>query len=317
MIQSRKAHAGTVAVAIAMILSPGLALAGNDALNLEQLGTLDTGGAEISAYDAFSRRLFVTNATGSSVAIVDASNPAQLVRVGTIDVSALGSPNSVAAHRGIIAVAIEDAVKTAPGKIAFYRPDGTLIWTVTVGALPDMITFTPDGRHLLVANEGEPATDYSVDPEGSVSVIDMTPGAAALTQANVTNLGFTQFDADIDALRASGVRIFGPSNTVSQNVEPEYITVGDDGKTAWVTLQEANALAVIDLENNVVSSIVPLGLKDGLGYSLDASDQAPGIFFNNWKIKGMYQPDAIAHWSAGGNEYLITANEGDVREWDA
>jgi len=266
MIQSRKAHAGTVAVAIAMILSPGLALAGNDALNLEQLGTLDTGGAEISAYDAFSRRLFVTNATGSSVAIVDASNPAQLVRVGTIDVSALGSPNSVAAHRGIIAVAIEDAVKTAPGKIAFYRPDGTLIWTVTVGALPDMITFTPDGRHLLVANEGEPIAYGAgqVDPEGTISIIKLPRWERGRWNGapTVRSVDFTRYNGQEAALRARGIRIYGPGASAAQDFEPEYITVSDDSRLAWVTLQENNAVAKIDIENGRIIELLPLGYKD-------------------------------------------------------
>jgi hypothetical protein len=274
--------------------------------------------AEITAYDFASKRLFTTNIEQNRLEIIDFKNPAALSKIASIDISAYGGGiNSVAVANGAVAVAVDDTLITNPGKIVFFNTDGVFLSSVIVGALPDHVNFTPDGTKLLVANEGEPADDYSVDPEGSVSVVDMTPGAANLTQANVTNIGFTQFDADIDALRAAGVRIFGPTNSVSQNIEPEYITVSDDGKTAWVTLQEANALAVIDLENNVAAAIVPLGLKDWKNFSLDASDQAPGIFFNNWNIKGMYQPDAIAYWNTGGTGYLITANEGDVREWDA
>ena len=274
--------------------------------------------AEISAYDPLSKRLFTTNIEQNQLEIIDFKNPAALSKVASIDIDAYGGGiNSVAFSNGAVAVAVDDTLITNPGKIVFFNTDGTFLSQVTVGALPDHVNFTPDGTKLVVANEGEPADDYSVDPEGSVSVIDMTPGAANLTQANVTNIGFTQFDADVDALRAAGVRIFGPTESVSKNIEPEYITVADDGKTAWVTLQEANAVAVIDLENNVATAIVPLGLKDWTNFSLDASDQAPGIFFNNWNIKGMYQPDAIAYWNAGGTGYLVTANEGDVREWDA
>ncbi len=274
--------------------------------------------AEISAYDPVSKRLFTTNIEQNRLEIIDFKNPAALSKIASIDISAYGGGiNSVAFSNGAVAVAVDDTLITNPGKIVFFGADGAFLSQVIVGALPDHVNFTADGTRLLVANEGEPATDYSADPEGSVSVIDMTPGAANLTQANVTNISFTQFDADIDALRAAGVRIFGPTNSVAQNIEPEYITASDDGKTAWVTLQEANAVAIIDLENNVATAIVPLGLKDWKNYSLDASDQAPGIFFNNWNIKGMYQPDAISYWSAGGTGYLITANEGDVREWDA
>jgi hypothetical protein len=294
----------------------------NSPVTLTHLGSFAvdtvTATAEISAYDPVSKRLFTTNIEQNRLEIIDFKNPVALTKFASIDISAYGGGiNSVAFANGAVAVAIDDTLITNPGRVVFFNTDGVFLSQVTVGALPDHVNFTPDGAKLLVANEGEPADDYSVDPEGSISVIDMTPGAAALTQANVTNLGFTQFDADIDALRAAGVRIFGPTNNVSQNIEPEYITVDAAGKKAWVTLQEANALAIVDLENNVVSAIVPLGLKDWSNYGLDASDQAPGIFFNNWNVKGIYQPDAIAHWSAGGNEYLITANEGDVREWDA
>jgi hypothetical protein len=274
--------------------------------------------AEISAYDPASKRLFTTNIEQNKLEIIDLKNPVVLVKIASIDIRAYGGGiNSVAISNGVVAVAVDDTLITNPGKIVFFNTDGVFVNQVTVGALPDHVNFTKDGSKLVVANEGEPATDYSVDPEGSVSVIDMTPGAAALTQANVTNIGFTQFDGDTSALRAAGVRIFGPTQSVARNIEPEFITASDDGKTAWVTLQEANAVAIIDLENKVATAIVPLGLKDWSNYSLDASDQAPGIFFNNWNIKGMYQPDAISYWNAGGNGYLITANEGDVREWDA
>lgn len=274
--------------------------------------------AEISAYDPASKHLFTTNIEQNRLEIIDLKNPVALAKVASIDIAAFGGGiNSVAFSNGTVAVAVDAGVITDPGKIVFFDVDGNFVSEITVGALPDHVNFTPDGSKLLVANEGEPASDYSVDPEGSISVIDMTPGAAALTQANVTSIGFTQFDADIDALRAAGVRIFGPTQSVAQNIEPEFITTSEDGKTAWVTLQEANAVAVINLETGVATAIVPLGLKDWSAYSLDASDQAPGIFFNNWNIKGMYQPDAISYWNAGGNGFLLTANEGDVREWDA
>jgi hypothetical protein len=293
----------------------------NAPISMSHLGSYTVGAgatAEISAYDPISKRLFTTNINQNQLEIIDLANPAALAKIASIDINAYGGGiNSVAIFNGVVAVAVDASVITDPGKVVFFDANGTFINEVTVGALPDHVNFTFDGTKLLVANEGEPATDYSVDPEGSVSVIDMTPGAAALTQANVTQIGFTQFDADIDALRAAGVRIFGPTQSVARNIEPEFITSSTDGKTAWVTLQEANAVAIIDLENNVATAIVPLGLKDWSNSSLDASDQAPGIFFNNWNIKGMFQPDALAYWNAGGVEYLLTANEGDSREWDA
>jgi hypothetical protein len=198
--------------------------------------------------------------------------------------------------------------------VAFYDTDGKFLSAVKVGALPDMLTFTPDGKWVLVANEGEPNRDYTVDPEGSVSIIDMSPGAANLTQANVRTADFTAFNtAKLDPR----IRIFGPNATVAQDLEPEYIAVSRDSKTAWVTLQENNALGVVDIEAATITSLLALGYKDHNieGNGLDASHQDSTIAIKTWPVKGMYQPDAIAAYQAQGETHLVTANEGEGRDY--
>jgi hypothetical protein len=122
-----------------------------------------------------------------------------------------------------------------------------------------------------------------------------------------------------EALLPDGVRIFGPNATPAQDLEPEYIAVRDDGRTAWVTLQENNAVAKLDLATLSVSEIFPLGYKDHsiTDNGLDVSDKDDDINIQPWGyVRGMYQPDAIAQFTAGGQTYLITANEGDAREYD-
>jgi hypothetical protein len=285
-------------------------------------GVFDESAAEIVAYDPASERLFVVNSAAVTVDVLNLANPANPVLLDTIDASAEGGAvNSVAVNNGVAAVAIEAAVKTDPGKVVFYD---TLtlakISEVTVGALPDMLTFTPDGNAVLVANEGEPNVGYTIDPEGSVSVIDVSGGFAAPT---VATADFSAFNASIDELRAAGVRIYGPGATVAQDLEPEYIAVAPDGLSARVVLQEANALAVLDLSDisaPVITDIVPLGFKDHMiiGNELDASDRDPQgdpqIRIRNWPVFGMYQPDAIAAYQFNGRTYYVTANEGDDRD---
>jgi hypothetical protein len=224
-------------------------------------GKFDEAAAEIVAHDPATQNLFVINAQSAEVDVLSITNPAAPLKVGSIDVKPYGGiANSVAVRDGIIAVAVENQVKTSPGKVVFFDRNLNFLSQVTVGALPDMLTFTPNGRFVLVANEGEPNSDYSIDPEGSVSIIDMKGGAQKLTNAQVKTASFAPFNyVALDP----AIRIFGLNHpTVAQDLEPEYLTVSPDSKTAWVTLQENNALAIIDIPSATVKKLVPLGYKD-------------------------------------------------------
>ncbi len=272
--------------------------------------------AEIAAFDSTSQRMLVTNVAANQIDIYDFSDPrAGVALLNSIDLSALGEggPNSVAAFDGLIAVAVEAADPQLPGLVAFYNSDGMLQNTVTVGALPDMLTFTPDGTALVVANEGEPDDDYVVDPEGSISIITVSTLA-------VTTVGFNDFNAGNprNGELPPGVRIFGPGATVAQDLEPEFITISEDGSIAYVSLQENNALAMIDIPNAAVLAITDLGVKDNSlpGNGFDASDRDDAINIQNWPTSSFYQPDAIASATIGGQLFVFTANEGDTRDYD-
>lgn len=282
-------------------------------------GIFDAGGAEIVAHDPVTQRLFVVNAEANRLDVLDIRKPWAPARVSAIDLSPYGGGvNSVAVHDGIVAAAVENENKQAPGKVAFFDTAGVLLSSVTVGALPDMLTFSPNGSWLLVANEGEPL-DYCSpgldnDPEGSISVIDLRGGAAGLTQAKVRTAGFTAFNGAVPA----GVRVFGPGATAAQDFEPEYIAVSPDSATAWVTLQENNALAVVDIASATVTSVAALGTKDHSlpRNALDPSDRDGGTRIAPWPVRGLYQPDAIAAYSFAGQPYLVLANEGDARDYE-
>ncbi|MGE0188134.1 MAG: choice-of-anchor I family protein [Steroidobacteraceae bacterium] len=293
---------------------------GEPDVSLSKLGTYSSGkfaegAAEIVAYDHNTRRVFTVNASDVAVDVLDASNPRQLQKVGVIDASALGgSANSVAVYNGLLAVAIEATDRQANGVVAFYRTsDLSLINTVDVGALPDMVTFDSTGRYAVVANEGEPNDDYTIDPEGSVSVIDIRRGARLATVRHAT---FTALNGQEAALRAQGVRIYGPNASAAQDFEPEYITTS--GRQAYVTLQENNAIAVVDLPSATVTKILPLGYKDHSmpGNGLDPSDRDNAIAIGNWPVHGIYSPDAIDSYQYRGKTFLVTANEGDTRDYD-
>lgn len=293
------------------------------AISLTTLGTYSSGhfnqgAAEIVAYDATSQRLFVSNAKLNTLDVLDVSDPAHPSLSKTIDLAPYGAGvNSVAVKNGIVAVAVEANPKQNPGQVVFFDTNGTYRNKVQVGALPDMLTFTPDGSRIVVANEGEPNTEYTVDPEGSVSIIDITRN---LSRIKVRTADFKQFNTQKAQLLAQGIRVFGPNASVAQDFEPEYITISADSRTAYVTLQENNAIARVDLQAGRVVEVTPMGVKDmGLEKNaLDVTDKDKAInFVTAENIFGLYLPDAIGSYLVNGRQYLVTANEGDSRDYTA
>jgi DNA-binding beta-propeller fold protein YncE len=285
--------------------------------HLASIGTdasAGTTGAEIVAYDRKTRRAFAINSQDNDLAVIDLSDPAAPVLVDKVSLSAYGAGlNSVDTHEGLVAVAVEASPKTDPGRVVFLDARTLRVrGAVTVGSLPDMLVFDDAGQHLLVANEGEAESyvDGAVNPDGSVSIVDLQRGVARATVRTADFRAFTR-----EALLAQGIRVFGPGATAAQDLEPEYITV--QGRTAWVTLQEANAIAVIDVPGATVTDIVPLGLKDHAlpGQGLDPSDRDGAIAIAPWPVFGLYQPDAVASFQVGQQRYLVTANEGDSRDF--
>jgi DNA-binding beta-propeller fold protein YncE len=327
-------------LALALVLSLAALPAAAQSLTLTALGSVKTGPfrgddprvAEINAYDAVAQRLYVVNPFSSRVDVIDASNvnapsaAAPLVPLVECQAALAAAcplrpglePNSVAIHGDLLAVAVANNPRTDNGHAVFFELQGALmprfIAAIEVGAGPDMITFDEDGRYVLTANEGEPNADYTIDPKGSVSIIDVAGIGAA---AGVRHVGFERFDAPSQraALEAAGVRIFGPGASVSQDLEPEYIATRRN--KAYVTLQENNALAIINIAGATVEKIVALGLKDHslAENELDASDQDNDVNIRTWPIHGLYQPDAVTAFGVKGRTFLITANEGDAREY--
>ncbi|WP_374295584.1 choice-of-anchor I family protein [Acinetobacter sp.] len=280
-------------------------------------GVFAESSAEITAFDPESKRIFTVNAKKGLVDVLDGSDMANLTHIGELSARAVladSEVNSVAVHNGIVALAVQAPTKTDTGLVAFYKAsDLSFISSIPVGALPDMLTFSPDGKSVLVANEGEPNDGYTIDPEGSISIIDVTD----ISKPTVRTADFKSFNDKKMQLTETGVRIYGPNASVAQDLEPEYITISSDSKTAWVTLQENNALAKVDLATATVTDVLPLGFKDHgvAGQGIDASDDGV-VNIQTWAgVYGVYMPDAITSYDVDGLTYLVTANEGDAREW--
>lgn len=286
-------------------------------------GVFDESAAEIVDYDPRTRRMVAIGADEAVLRVVDISDPTAPVELDPIDLTPWGAVvNSVAVRDGLVVVAVEAAFRQDPGSAVFFTVDGEYLASVPVGANPDMLTFTPNGRRVLVANEGEPSSYLpgGVDPEGTISIIDLPGRIATLGEDDVRTVGFTDFNEGgprHDELDPA-IRIFGPGASVAQDLEPEYIAVSPDSQTAWVALQENNALAIIDIADGTVTELVALGRKDHRlpGNALDASDEDGIINIANWPVYGLYMPDGIAAYRSRGETFVVTANEGDARtDW--
>lgn len=274
-------------------------------------GVFDQSAAEIVAYSPANQTLYFTNASEPSVQILKlakgADGKATLTPMGTLALTKDENPTSVAVSNGLVAVAVHKEGPGRPGKVVFFSEDsGERLGEALTGSLPDMVTFTPDGSMVLTADEGEPSE--GPDPKGTVTIINVANYSAH-------TIGFSSFDSA--ALKARGVRIF-PGKDIAEDAEPEYIAISPDGTTAFVSLQENNALAVVDLGKEEIVDVLPFGTKD---YSLphngiDTNDKADPGLIQPVPVRGMYMPDAIAAYEANGRTYVITANEGDARDED-
>ncbi|WP_299006670.1 choice-of-anchor I family protein [uncultured Shewanella sp.] len=303
--------------------------------------------AEIVDYHEASKQIFVVNAQSGRVDILDASLLASatpvtaeqalvldnMMKIGEVDViedldlTGLGGINSLSLYQDLLAVAVEREdeygnLKQGKGLVAFYRltEEGSLefLHGVEVGYLPDNVAFTHNGTQLLVANEGEPNDDYTVDPVGSISVIDIVDNTPVTQAIHIHFTDFNQGAARFDEVSAF-IKINGPNASVAQDLEPEYISVSENSQMAYVSLQENNAIAVIDLQTMTIEALWPLGLKDfGLAMnSIDASDKDEGINIRPYSgVYGLYQPDTLATYQWNNADFIVSANEGDARDYE-
>ncbi|MBE1282853.1 MAG: alkaline phosphatase [Rhodobacteraceae bacterium] len=299
------------------------AVAGPKTFNLRSLNSKEVirfdsgigeGGSEVVAHHA--GKLYVTNGEQDRIDVFNLTTGKLEKSLDLSTIANFGGINSVTVSTKGVAVAVErvdpvDDETPAEGAVAFFdlnaKSTDTPTDVVTVGHLPDMVTFSKDGTKVFVANEGE-ALDNG-DPAGSISVIDVATKTAK-------TFDFTAFDAQVDQLRADGVRIF-PGKLPSNDFEPEYITEGPDG-LLYVTLQENNAVAVFDPTTEAFTKILPLGTVDHslAGNGIDPSDKDDAINIRTVPVEGLRMPDAIASVQIKGKTFFLTANEGDARDED-
>jgi len=273
---------------------------------------------EISAYVVKNARLFVlSSGGGGTLQVTDATDPASPQLLQRLSYGGAYVSTSVAAHGDLVAVALTPVdydANPAKGLVRFFRMDAAgqlnLLKDVEVGYLPDGIDFSADGRQLVIANEGQPSADYGIDPVGSIGIIDLKVERDGL-KTRYTDLTFDGLTLPAD------LRLSGPQGTTAaQDIEPEYVSILN-GK-AYVTLQENNGVAVVDLKTRRIEAIHALGTVDYSQLAVDLNDRDGGFVpLLGQQFLGMRMPDGISAFQVKGRTYYITANEGDAREYGA
>ncbi|MCU9614863.1 choice-of-anchor I family protein [Caldibacillus lycopersici] len=289
------------------------------------LSDKDGGVAEIVKYNPENKKFYVINGKSQTIDIVSLQDltstdsvqnlqKEKSINIGdavNTDTFHYGDMTSIALHNDldIIVAAVQDEDYSKQGKLVVMNYDGEIEKVYDAGVQPDMVTITKDGKYILSADEAEPrqGLEEGVDPEGSVSIVDVSTG-------EVTYVKFSnQSVIDDDVF----IRNNGTKADAVHDFEPEYITVSSDNRKAYVTLQENNAIATIDIKEGKVLAVKSLGYKDHSlpGNELDAA-RNDKIELERLPILGAYMPDGIASYNVGGVEYLVTANEGDATEWE-
>ena len=281
-----------------------------NAMEIKQISSFQIGKgegyAEMIRYHSQSKSLLVTASETGTIERISISDPFNLKKLAPFDLSG-GNVTAVAVHKNLIAASIKEKNADTPGNVQIFNNDGEKLAEYKTGALPDNIAFSPDGRYLLTANEGEPSDDYKIDPEGSFTLIDLSNG---IQNATVKQIMFNNVKLP------AGARIVKPGSSFAEDAEPEYIAFSPDGKMAYATLQENNAIATIDIASAKIINVSGLGFKNVSRISHDVSNKDGGINMKRWPVLMMYQPDAIVAYDTKGNTYLVTANEGDAKDYD-
>ncbi len=288
----------------------------NTLSSIKKLTSFETSveaGSEIVAFDKKTNRMFTTNGATNSIDVNtivynEETKQTSTSALSSIDLSTYGDGvNSVAVTNSKVAVAMKkvdaiDSSKQLKGVVVVFDTNGNHLKTIEAGYLPDMVTFNEDGTQIIVANEGEPNKDYSYDPIGSIGIIDISKDYA------YTDLTF-------DEVTIPSNVIIKKDTSASKDLEPEYITVKDN--KAYVSLQENNAMAIVDLDTKKIDSVVAFGFKDysKLENAIDIEEDGEISLKTYKNLYGMYQPDSIASYKVAGKTYVVSANEGDGREY--
>lgn len=255
---------------------------------------LPLGGAEIVAASPNGKLAVVTQSGGKTVQFLKLPKGKTKKR---IDVGAIGEPTS--------AVFIDDryvfiVCKDDPDNGTLVVGDakkGRIVSQTSIGIGPDAIAVDRGRRLAVIALEDE---ESEVEDPTACPAENTRPGAVAIVDYSAgTGTGqmqVTTVPIDLSELPGAGC----PGDP-----QPEYVAIDPAAGIAFVTLQENNAIAVIDLTGRTVVSVWDGGTTEHLADAMD-----DGVASITESLVGRREPDGVALSPDG--RYLLTADEGDT-----
>lgn len=290
--------------------------------------------AEISGSVAIGNRFYTISSGGSNrITLSDWSDPQNPRYLQQLDLGG-NVTTSVATYGNLVAIAVTPdaydasgtSVPTPKSEIRFYRlvpPSGSNanaslveVGRVEAGFLSDGMRFSADGRQLYVANEGQPNSDFTQDPVGSVTIVSIT-GTPLKPRFEKVDVAMPELNAPGLELLGAGIRFSGKdgvTTTFAQSAEPEYVSSA--GGYLFATLQENNAVARINLATNKVEAYIGLGWVDYRKVAVDLLDTGSTFApVKDQNVVGLRMADGIAAFQQRGGVYFLTANEGDARDY--
>ena len=247
--------------------------------------------AEIIDVTADGMTLVYTDSPNGTVGMIDLTNPASPMALGSIDVG--GEPTAVViqGQTAYVGVNTSESYTKPSGNVAVIDINANkIIKTCDVGGQPDSLASSKDDSFISIAIENERDEDLNDGvipqlPAGNVVMFD--------TSAN-----------DIDCGSIKVANVSGLSDVAPTDPEPEFVDINSLGETV-VSLQENNHMVILDKNGRVVShfSAGAVDLEN-----IDATDERAALIFNESQMGRKREPDAVK-WI--DDNHLATANEGD------
>jgi hypothetical protein len=304
---------GAVAVTAMLIFRVTSAAGHNDDPQLLLRATYDTGlaanGAEVISIRHADGIGVLTNVAGS-VDVLDLSDPLdpQLIRRVTIDTTT-GSPNSVAIHPQHDFFLVVTGKAGAIGAVAAHRlSDGALLASEAVGIQPDSIAISPNGQYAVIANEAEGKGVNDNGGPGSISIVDLSGFNGVVSRPLVVRTIPLSSLAGLPGASTGRTDDLArlPIDNTPGTLEPENVAFSKDSRFAYVTMQENNVVARLDVRTGELLAV-------GVGTTTHLADLTNGGGYQPIEtLTAFREPDGIV--VDGTGRFFITADEGDTRD---